>query len=413
MNQKLQPPTPEELEPIEATPPVSAVEPAKAHSMLPDMDPATALDLQHRADTWVGHLATLTPKTPEYTEQVRAISQVARQEIQQTTNATGRFFERSLAQSRQEGDGGQAIEVSKSLVDLRNVVEDLQPNDQGAFGRFLSKLPGSRGAKRYFRQYESNQEQLNAVLHALERGQDNLRKDNAALALERRTLWDAMGELNKLSALLTELDQSVLRKMEQLSGQGEVEAAKALEQDVLFAIRQRHMDVQTQLAVSVQSYLSMDLIQDNNLKLVDGVERAKTTTMTALRTAVVVAQALENQRIVLDQIDAVNSTTNAMIEQTSAMLRDNSARIQEQAVTSGVTMETLQKAYDNVFTAIDQVEQFRSTANQNFATSIESLSQQLERATPYIERSRENELAREAETSGQVGPGKLPPELTL
>ncbi|MDJ1370612.1 toxic anion resistance protein [Gulosibacter molinativorax] len=413
MNQKLQPPSPEDLEPIEAAPPVQEVEPAKAHSMLPDVDPNTALDLQHRADTWVGHLATLKPKTPEYTEQVRAISQVARQEIQQTTNATGRFFERSLNQAKTEGDGGQAVEVSKSLVDLRNVVEELQPEQQNAVGRFFGKLPGSRGVKRYFRQYESNQDQLNAVLHALERGQDNLRKDNAALSLERRTLWDAMGELNKLSALLTELDQSVLRKMDQLSAQGQVEEVKALEQDVLFAIRQRHMDVQTQLAVSVQSYLSMDLIQDNNLKLVDGVERAKTTTMTALRTAVVVAQALENQRLVLDQIDAVNATTNSMIEKTSGMLRDNSARIQEQAVTSGVTMETLQKAYDNVFAAIDQVEQFRSTANKNFATSIESLSQQLERATPYIERSRENELSREAENSGQVGAGKLPPELTL
>ncbi|MGO1542762.1 MAG: toxic anion resistance protein [Gulosibacter sp.] len=413
MNQKLQPPSPEELEPIEAAPPVEEVEPKSAHAMLPDVNPETALDLRHRADTWVGHLAELKPKTPEYTEQVRAISQVARQEIQQTSNSSGRFFDRSLAQAKSDGDGGNTVEVSKSLVDLRNIVEDLQPNEQGAFGRFLSKLPGSRGVKRYFRQYESNQEQLNSVLHALERGQDSLRKDNAALAVERRNLWDAMIELNKLSALLTELDEAVLRKIDQLQGRGDAEEAKALEQDVLFAIRQRHVDVQTQLAVSVQSYLSMDLIQDNNLKLVDGVERAKTTTMTALRTAVIVAEALENQRLVLDQIDAVNATTNSMIEHTSALLRDNSARIQEQAVNSGVTMETLQKAYDNVFTAIDQVEQFRTTANQNFATSISALSAQLERATPYLERSRENELAREAENSGQLQNGKLPPELTL
>ncbi|SJM57056.1 toxic anion resistance protein [Gulosibacter sp. 10] len=413
MNQKLQPPSPEELEPIEAAPPVTEVEPKSAPGMLPEVDPETALDLRHRADTWVGHLATLKPKTPEYTEQVRAISQVARAEIEQTSSASGRFFERSLQQARSDGDGGQAVEVSKSLVDLRNLVEDLQPGEQGAFGRFMSKLPGSRGVKRYFRQYESNQEQLNAVLHALERGQDMLRKDNAALSVERKNLWDSMLELNKLSELLGELDASVVRKMDQLQSQGDAEAAKALDQDVLFAVRQRHVDVQTQLAVSVQSYLSMDLIQDNNLKLVDGVERAKTTTMTALRTAVVVAQAVENQRIVLDQIDAVNSTTNSMIEQTSAMLRDNSARIQQQASTAGVSLETLQRAYDNVFSAIDQVEQFRTEANRNFATTIDNLNTQLVRAAPYVERSRENELAREENEQSQLKAGQLPPELTL
>lgn len=413
MNNKLQPPSPDELEPLQAAPPVEDVEAKSAPGMLPNMDPETALDLRNRAETWVGHLASMTPKTPEYTQQVRAINQVARTEIQQTSSASGRFFERSLADARSDGGDGTET-VARSLVDLRNMVDELQPKEeQGFFEKLRDRMPGGRNLKRYFHQYETNQEQLNAVLRALERGQDTLRKDNAALSLERKALWDSMLELNKLSALLSELDESVVRKMQQLESQGEVDAYRALEQDVLFAVRQRHVDVQTQLAVSVQSYLSMDLIQDNNLKLIDGVDRAKTTTMTALRTAIVVAEALENQRLVLDQVDAVNQTTNAMIEQTSAMLRDNSARIQEQASTSGVSLETLQRAYDNVFTAIDQVEQFRSTANQNFAATIENLGAQMQRATPYLERSRENELARDQAEQGQLPEGKLPPELTL
>lgn len=411
MNDKLQPPSAAELEPIPATPAVEAVEPKKAPDMLPDIDPATALDLRRRADTWVDHLSTMRPKTPEYTEQVRAIQQVARTEIQSSSTASSRFLDKSLAQAKAAGGDGNAAEVSRSLVDLRNKVEELAPGEKSFFGRLASALPGGKQLQRYFKQYETNQEQLNTILLSLDRGQDVLRKDNAALGIERKALWDSMVQLKQLSGLLDELDAAVVRKIEDLAGAGDVQAASAMEQDVLFAVRQRHVDVQTQLAVSVQSYLSMDLIQDNNLKLIDGVERAKTTTMTALRTAVVVAQALENQRIVLDQIDAVNSTTNAMIEKTSAMLRDNTARIQQQAVSSGVSLETLQRAYDNVFATIDQVEQFRATANQNFAATIANLSHQLERATPYLERSRENELTRQP--NSQLGVGQLPPELTL
>ena len=415
MTDKLTPPESTELEPIEAAPAVEPVAAEKAPSMLPDIDPETALDLRNRATTWVDHIAAMKPKTPEYTEQVRAIQNVARTEIQTSSNASKRFLDKSLAQSKSAGGEGHAVEVSRSLVDLRNKVEDLAPNERSFGQRLMGILPGGKNVQRYFRQYETNQEQLNTILLALDRGQDTLRKDNAALGVERKALWESMTQLKKLSALLTELDNTVVEKIGALQAAGEVDAATAMQNDVLFAVRQRHTDVQTQLAVSVQSYLSMDLIQDNNLKLVDGVERAKTTTMTALRTAVVVAQALENQKLVLDQIDAVNSTTNAMIDRTSQMLRDNAGRIQEQAVNSGVSMETLQRAYDNVFATIDQVETFRATANDHFAQTIASLEQQMERATPYLERSRENQLAREANESGQpqLPEAQLPPELTI
>lgn len=411
MTDKLLPPQP--LEPIAATPAVEPVPEQKATDMLPDIDPTTALDLRNRANTWVDHLAGMKPKTPEFTEQVRAIQQVARTEIQASSNASSRFLDKSLAQAKQ-GGSGHAAEVSRALVDLRNTVDDLSPERQGLFDRIARALPGGKQIQRYFRRYESNQSQLNAVLRSLDQGQDTLRKDNAALAVERQALWDSMGQLKKLSALLTELDGAVVRKRDELAASGDVNAANAMDQDVLFAVRQRHVDVQTQLAVSVQAYLSMDLIQDNNLKLIDGVERAKTTTMTALRTAVVVAQALENQKLVLDQIDAVNQTTNELIDRTATMLRENTGRIQEQAVNAGVSLETLQRAYDNVFATIDQVEQFRATANHNMEQTITSLSAQLERARPYVERSRENQLQREAagESRPMLGTS-TPPELNL
>ncbi|WP_311476934.1 toxic anion resistance protein [uncultured Gulosibacter sp.] len=415
MNEKLTPPSPTELAPIEASPAVEPVASDAAGGMLPDIDPETALDLRNRANAWVNNISTLKPKTPEYTEQVRAIQEVARTEIRTSANTSQRFLEKSLAQSKAAGGDGHAVEVSRSLADLRNTVEELAPEERKFGSRFLRMLPGGKQVQRYFRKYESNQEQLNTVLLALDRGQDTLRKDNAALGVERKALWESMVQLKKLSGLLTELDNSVVEKIASLQASGEAEAATAMQNDVLFAIRQRHTDVQTQLAVSVQSYLSMDLIQDNNLKLIDGVERAKTTTMTALRTAVVVAQALENQKIVLDQIDAVNNTTNDMIDRTSQMLRDNTARIQEQAVNSGVSLETLQRAYDNVFATIDQVETFRAAANNHFAQTIANLEQQVERANPYLERSRENQLSREGDNSAQrqLDSGNLPPELTI
>ena len=61
---------------------------------------------------------------------------------------------------------------------------------------------------------------------------------------------------------------------------------------MLFYARQKVTDLLTQMAVNVQGYLALDLVRKNNLELAKGVDRATTTTVSALRTAVIVAQAL-------------------------------------------------------------------------------------------------------------------------
>lgn len=60
-------------------------------------------------------------------------------------------------------------------------------------------------------------------------------------------------------------------------------------------------------------------------------------------TAVVTAHTLATQKTVLDRIDAVNRTNGSLIYRTSKMLTDNTLTIWEQATTSGISAETLQK----------------------------------------------------------------------
>ncbi|WP_193105511.1 toxic anion resistance protein [Brachybacterium sp. FME24] len=379
---KLQPPTPEpEITPAE---PVAEVPADKAVSMLPDLPAEQRQDLAARADQWVEQISTLNPHSQEFTAQVDALSAVARRTFERTTGTSSRFMEQSLRDAKESG--GSQESVSKSLSQLRTTMEDLAPKEDTFASKALSFLPGKNTAKRYFRSYESNQKQLDEVLAALGRGQEMLQRDNAELSVERRSLWEDLGALQKASSLLTLLDERTVRRADGLRAEGKANSADALERDVLFAVRQRRQDVATQIAVTVQAYLAMGLIEDNNTQLAQGVDRARTTTVTALRTAVITAQALENQKLVLDQIDAVNRTTDSLIDRTSQMLADNTQKIQEQAATSGVSPETLQKAFDNLFTTMDGIDAFRTQANENFLTTVTALEHQVGRAQPYLDR---------------------------
>ena len=132
--------------------------------------------------------------------------------------------------------------------------------------------------------------------------------DNAAIDVERQKLWEAMGNLEQMIHISKALDEKLEDKAEELDATDPAKA-KAIRETALFYVRQRTQDLLTQMAVSVQGYLALDLVKKNNVELVKGVDRASTTTVGALRTAVTVAEAMTNQRLVLGQITALNETT--------------------------------------------------------------------------------------------------------
>ena len=163
---------------------------------------------------------------------------------------------------------------------------------------------------------------------------------------EKVNLWAVMGRLRQYAYLA-----QTPRHGPHAPGSPAIQAtdpdrAKVLQEDMLFYVRQKNQDLLTQLAVSVQGYLALDVIRRNNLELIKGVQRATTTTVSALRTAVIVAQALADQKLVLDQITALNTTTSNLIESTSELLRQQSAGINEQAASATVDLAKLQAAFD-------------------------------------------------------------------
>lgn len=362
--------------------------------MVPVPDERRA-EINRQAREFVAGLAKLDARSPEFSSQVDGINKIGSAEITASSNSSSRLLERSstsIAGARKSGNSAQ-VAVANTLGELRSTVEDLTPNaaNMSVGKKILGFIPGGNKLAKYFQKYESAQTQLNQIIKSLMTGQDELLKDNASLANEKVQLWETMQALSEYAVFAKALDAACVEKIDSARAAGQVAEAQKLEADVLFPVRQRHQDILTQLAVSVQGYLAMDLIRKNNVELIKGVERARTTTISALRTAVIVAQALANQKMVLDQIDAVNTTTNNMILSTSEMLKDQTARIHQQASSSGVSVETLQKAFDNVFATMDAIDTFRSEAAKNMESTVGALEASVQKARPYLERARQGQ----------------------
>ncbi|MGF7235376.1 MAG: toxic anion resistance protein [Frankia sp.] len=374
--------------------PVPVIADDQVDSMVP-LDEATRSELRTKAAAFAEDLAAQDPKSPAFQDKINDIARMGEREIVASARVSNRMLDRPAAalSSTRGGRGGDAqARVAGTLVELRQTVTELDPGKADLKGarKLLGVVPFGNKVSRYFQRYQSAQKQLDGIIKALDSGQDELRKDNAAIEQEKANLWAAMGKLTEYATLAKAIDGAVSAKIERLRGTDPA-ASEALTSDALFSIRQRQQDLLTQLAVSVQGYLALDLVRKNNIELIKGVDRAQTTTVAALRTAVIVAQALANQRLVLDQINALNATTNNMILSTSEMLRQQSGQIQEQASSSTVDVETLQKAFDNIFATMDAIDTYKAKAVESMATTVNGLETQVGRSKAYLERARADE----------------------
>jgi uncharacterized protein YaaN involved in tellurite resistance len=388
---------PEVADDLVLTPPapVKPVPTEKAATMLPLAD-STATALAERARGFVTGLASMDPRSPEFAKKVDDISKLGNPEIRASSQVSNRMLDRPVATlkgARGEVDDSQR-RVADTLLDLRRQVEDLDPakNDVSGVKRLLGLIPFGDKLRDYFAKYQSAQSNLDRIIQALLSGQDELRKDNAAIEGEKKNLWDMMHRLQEYAVLAASLDAALEQHIAQVEAT-DPEKANQLKSDLLFAVRQKHQDLLTQLAVAAQGYLALDLVRKNNIELIKGVDRATTTTVAALRTAVIVAQALANQKLVLDQITALNTTTSNLIVATSQMLKQQTGAIHEQAASSTVSIDALREAFDNIYETIDTIDTFKAQAVDNMAVTVEALQTEIHRAGEYLERQRVAENA--------------------
>ena len=331
---------------------------------------------------------------PKFKEAVARIHAMGSKDIEASATVSNRMLDRPV-KSLQNGLFDKGAQIGQGLIDLRRQIEDLDPSKQGdlfSARKLLGFIPMGNKLADYFDRYQSSQSHLNAIIEALKRGKDELMRDNAAIEQEKVNLWSLMEKLEKYIHIGKKLDTELDAKAVALDAQ-DPEKARVVREEMLFYTRQKVTDLLTQMSVNIQGYLALDMIRKNNLELMKGVDRATTTTVSALRTAVVVAQALANQKLVLDQISALNTTTSNLIAGTSEMMRDQSAAIHQQAASSTIDIAKLQQAFANVYQTMDTIADFKTKALASMQTTVNTLTDEVTKSRSYVDRVRRQEAA--------------------
>jgi len=368
----------------EAVPSVQAVQ---APEMVP-LSPEDRARLEAMAQAFAQDVLSAGAHTPEFKRKLDAVHELGLPEQRAAAQSSNRMLDRPLRATR-AGALAEGSDILRGLTDLRRTVEDLDPSRAPTPRRLFGKLPGGKKVQNHLDRYQSAQSHLNGILEALYRGQDELRRDNATIETEKVHLWDTMQKLRQYAHVGKAVDEALTRRLTELQAT-DPEKARMVSEELLFAVRQRVTDLLTQLAVSIQGYLALDLVRRNNMELIKGVDRATTTTVSALKTALMVSQALGTQQAVLGQVTALNDTTGRMIGSTAQLLKQQSTEIQRQAGSATVDPQIIQAAFRDVYGALDAISAYRTQALDRFRETMTVLDKEVAQAQTYLDRERQN-----------------------
>lgn len=363
---------------------------------------ATAQNLQKspevdaKADEVVKRLLELDAKQTEKREDGKATAETFGLELQKEAARQSRMLQQPVKQMSERGaEGG---EVANALINLKMEVEELDPAkfnfEAGWISRTLGFLPGiGNPLKKYFSKFESAQTVISSIISSLEKGRDQLARDNVMLAEDQTRMRELTVKLEKAIEIARRIDEKLSYRLEREIEAGS-EQHRFLSEEVLFPLRQRILDLQQQMVVNQQGVIALELIQRNNLELMRGVNRALNVTVSALHVGATVALALANQKIVLDKLQAVNKTTNELIAGTAARLKTQGAEIQKQATSTQLDMNVLKAAFSDLNAAMEDLSKFRQNALPQMAQSVLELDKISKDANQTIARMDEGNRRR-------------------
>jgi len=376
-----------------------------AETKAPDLVPLPA-ELEVRVDSqvqlFIDGLLNEDVRSEAFKGKVDSAFRLGREEISSAAGLMlGRFMRRNF-------EGMENSTAFRAIKTMRGLLDELNPGKEGdllAPQKILGIIPFGNKLQAYFRKYQSAGDQLQSVMTQIYAARDDMQRDAAEIEQVKTKLWDAMVALKAAIRFGSQLDSAIASKVESLRATDPARA-QALEQEVLFYARQNLQDMQTQLAVNVNGYLSMDILKKTAREMMNGCNRVATTGMSALATAQTVARATGNQIQVMEMLGTVSNTIGDLVTETSRQLGQHVEKTGEFATDPLIGIQKIQEMFDNTFKAMDAMDAFRTRAIEVMGENNKILTEQIQRSEQYLDKTR-GEVARRAAAEIQDAPVKL------
>ena len=372
-----------------------------AASELVNLDQDLKARVEAQAEAFVRALLVADVHGEDFRRRMDSAFKLGRKEIAQATRLNSAF-------TRQSYRGIENSAAYQAMSELRGIMDQMNPVRFGDLfepSKLLGFLPGGDRLKAYFRKFESASRQIDVLVARLSEAQDELERDAIALEESKKQLWEAMQNLKAAAHFSQVLEKKLKAQIESLRAT-DANRARVLEQEALFYAVQNYEGLLTQLAVSVNGYLAMEPLKKTAREMSIGIDRLKTSGMSALAVAQTIAIATGNQMRIQDALQKTREVIGNLVAQSAAQLGQHAQTVGKAATDPTLELAKLQAAFDHTFKALDAMDSFRSAAIAGMARSNEALQALIDKSQPCVERAAQGAAASKVDPA-LVGPVAL------
>lgn len=350
------------------TPPeeVQAVVPAQVPGavQLPD---ETKAKVDAQLDAYVTALLTEDVQTDAFRKKLDSAFSLGRKEIADATTLTNSFTKKNFV-------GETDTPAYKAISEMRELFDELNPAKQGDLFAAPTVLgvpiptkvagipvPGANKLKSYLRRYESAETQFALMHENIMSAKTEVEKGVSELGGIRQKLWAGLEKLEGVVYFITKLDERLSAEIETLK-LTQPDRARALEQEVLYYVRQNVGDVQAAQALTINAYNVFGELRKTGRETINGCDRVATLGLAALSVAVTMAKATGVQIRTQAMLSQSKKSVEDLILATGKALQDHTKATIEFSSNPILGLQTLQTMFDQTTEAMNAMEAFRSNA---------------------------------------------------
>jgi len=291
------------------------------------------------------------------------------------SSAANRMLKQPLA--KLAGASEEGNELVKNIIAVKMKMEDMHPNKYnltpGFWSKYLGFLPFiGTPARRYFSKFQEGDAALDTMFKTLQALGEERKRDNIQLTAKRKE----MRVLTKYLAKVVAKGQHMKKRIEEYCATLEPGDQKLqfFQEEILYTLNQRIMDIGVQLLASLQAIMSMGLLVNMNIEAIRLVERTSTTTRDVLETAMIIAYGQVGLRMTLKAAQVLKSFTEDLIMDNAKQMGVAQADVQKLSSEGILDIDKLVQGMDMVISTIDAGEKYRREALPRMTEMINKLN---------------------------------------
>ena len=203
--------------------------------------------------------------------------------------------------------------------------------------------------KKYFSKIKQEETDIAKSIKELEKKKKILERDNITLEIEVNNIVDIIKIIDEEYENGVAFKEEIIKIIDEATREQDQTKAKYYNQAVLEPIEKKLFDLKQMSLVKKQSGIALEVIRNNNKEIIRNIERITDVTFVALNTAIIVAEALYNQKISLKKITELEKGTEKFMQNVGKAVKE------EYRIKNG-SVEDLKKAFNDAYSVIDDAQ---------------------------------------------------------